>query len=128
MQFRWKMRCALRDDAADTGGPHRRGHVLARGARAEVLAGGENGVARQPAAQRRVQALEEVLRHLGVVEDVEVGAGIEDVRVDVVLGDEDGPALDDHVTAPEESAGSTISPATAAAAATHALARYTSAS
>src|SRR5207253_6208106 len=51
----------------------------------------------------------------------------EHVRVDVVLADDHRPALELH-SAATSSAGSTISPATAAAAATQALARCTPAS
>src|SRR5262249_46171562 len=74
-------------------------------------------------AQRRVEALEQVAGHVRDVRDVQVRARVEHVRVDVVLPDQDSPAFEPH---PSTSAGCTISPATAAAAATQAFARHTS--
>ena len=114
---------ALRHDAADARGPHRHRHVLPGRPGAEVLAGDQDRVARELVAQRRIEALEEVRRHLADVEHVQVLARVEDVGVDVVLRDHERAALDDHAGSPISSAGSTISPATAAAAATQALAR-----
>src|SRR5205814_10569116 len=70
-----------------------------------------------------VEALEEMASHVRVRRDVQVRARIEHVGVDVVLWDQDGPAGEPH---PSTCAGCTISPATAAAAATHAFARQTS--
>ena len=103
------------------------GNVLARGAAAEVRADDEGGVADELVAKRRVEALEEVVRHLRDVGDAEVRAREEHVGVDVVLRDHDGACVHAHATpaasAMPTSAGSTISPATAAAAATQALAR-----
>ncbi len=59
-------------------------------------------IASSPSRSRsdRVEALEEVRLHqLGVV-DVQVRAGVHDVGVDVVAGDHDRPAFDDHAGAP----------------------------
>ena len=73
----------------------------------------------EPLPQRRVEALEEVLRHLLGILDVEVRARVHDVRVDVVALHDERDALDSHAIV----SGWTSSPATAAAAATHAFAR-----
>ena len=59
------------DHAADPARLHRERNVLARGADAEVRADDEDRVADEPVAQRRVEALEQVLRHLLGVVDVE---------------------------------------------------------
>src|SRR5207253_4130750 len=98
------------DQATDAGFEHGARHVLARGAGAEVLAHDQDRVAAEPVAQRRVEALEEVLLHLDRVLDAEVRPGIEDVRVDVVARDDDAASLADHDSTV---AGSTVSPATA---------------
>ena len=92
MQFRGRCGQSSRRRRSGYRRPASRRHVLARGAQPKFSPAARTVSPRQLVAQRRVQALEEVLRHLGVVEDVEVGAGIEDVGVDVVLGDQDGPA------------------------------------
>ena len=101
MQLRWKMRAKLRPTTQrDARRAHRLGHVLARRPRAEVLADHQHRVAHQAVAERGVEALEEVRAHpLGVLE-VEERPGVEDVGVDVVLGDHDRCALDDHAGAP----------------------------
>ena len=74
---------------------------------------------RQPLAERGVDALEEVRGHLARIFDVQERPGVHHVGVDVVAGDEERRSLDGHAIVP----GWTISPATAAAAATHAFAR-----
>ena len=97
---------ALRDHAADSGGAHRRGHVLARRPGAEVGARDEDRVADELVAERRVEAFEQVRRHLEIVEDADEPTGIHDVRVDVVLIDHDRRALEHHATTfPTTSAG-----------------------
>src|SRR4029079_10829066 len=117
------------DEEADPRRAHRLGNMLPRGAAAEVRADDEGGGAYEPVSKRRIESLEEVVGHLLDVGHVEVGARVEHVRVDVVTGDDDGACVQAHAapaaSAMPISAGSTISPATAAAAATQALARYT---
>ena len=68
-----------------------------------------------------------MLGHLVDVGDVQVRAGIEHIGVDVVLLDHHRPPRELH-SATSNSAGSTISPATAAAAATQAFERWMPAS
>ena len=112
------------EDAAHAPGLHRQGHVLARGADAEVLPDDDHGVAGfELLPQPGVEALEEIRLHLLGIVDVQVRTRIHDVGVDVVPGDDHGPSLDHPGTASSTSAGCTISPATAAAAATYAFAR-----
>src|SRR4051794_2786700 len=120
---------ALADERLDAGGPHRLRDVLPGAPGAEVAADDEDRVTAELVAERRIEPFEEVARHLVDVRHVEIRAGIQHVGVDVVLPDHDRAAGDDHAgTASRISAGSTISPATAAAAATHAFARWTFAS
>src|SRR6478735_4531950 len=112
------------DDAADPASLHRQRDMLARRADAEVRADDKDRSLDEALAELRVEALEEILRHLVRVLHVEVRAGIHDVRVDVVAFDDERDTLDSHLI----TSGWTSSPATAAAAATHAFARYTPAS
>ena len=110
----------MADDPADAAALHREGNVLARGADAEIRSDHENRPVDHALAERGVEALEEVLRHLRRVLDVQVRARVHDVRVEVVAGHDERDALDPrHVIV----SGWTSSPATAAAAATHAFAR-----
>ncbi len=112
------------EHCADAPRLHGQRHVLARRPAAEVVAHHQDGVAAEPVAQGRVEAVEEVVLHPLRIVDVEEGSRVEDVGVDVVGVDYHRSAFDDHVaTSPTTCAGSTISPATAAAAATQALAR-----
>ena len=111
---------AAADDAADPAALHRERDVLPRRADAEVRSDDEDRPVDHPLAQRGVEALEEVLRHLRGILDVQVRARVHDVRVDIVAGHDQGDTLDPrHAIVP----GWTSSPATAAAAATHAFAR-----
>src|SRR5437879_2314792 len=101
--------------------------MLPRRAGAEVRADHEGRVATELIAKRRIEPLEQVLGHHGDGGDVQVRTRIEHVRVDIVLADHHCPATEAPV-APPGSSGSMISPATAAAGATQALARWTPAS
>src|SRR5262249_8464467 len=107
------------DDAADAAPLHRERNVLARRADAEVRADDEDRSVDHALPERRVEALEQIPGHLLRILDVEVSARVHDVRVDVVARYDEDDALDPHRIA----SGWTSSPATAAAAATHAFAR-----
>src|SRR5439155_25898346 len=110
---------------------HRLRHVLGRRSHPEVDSGDEDRIRSGLVPQRRVEPFEEVRLHQRRVVDVEERAGIEDVRVDVRAGDDDAVTFDHHAgtfCAVVISAGSTISPAIAAAVATYAFARWTPAS
>jgi len=109
----------MADEPVDTAALHRERHMLARGADAEVGTHDEDRPVDEPLAERGVETLEEMLRHLRRVLDVQVRAGVHHVGVDIVAGHPQRDALDSHAIAP----GWTSSPATAAAAATHAFAR-----
>src|SRR6185312_6278454 len=116
---------ALAEHAAHPPSLHRQRHVLARGPDPEVPAGHDDRVLPELVAQRRVVALEQVRLHRVGILDVEELARVHHVGVDVVALDHHGASFDDHALS---SPGSMISPATAEAAATYALARCTSAS
>src|SRR5207248_3353505 len=106
------------DKEADAPGVHRLGDVLAGRARAEVRADDGGGAAAGLVAQAGVDALEQVALHRLDFGDVQVRARVEDVGVDVVSGDDHCLRLQPQAGTPSStSAGSTISPATAAAAA-----------
>ncbi len=115
---------ALPDDAAYAPCLHGQLDVFPRRSTAEVLARYQDGVVPYLADHGRVQPLKQMPLHVFRVEDVQVAARIQNVRVDIVLAHDECRSLDDHVSGPESrSAGLTISPATAAQAATYAFAR-----
>src|SRR6185312_10877385 len=90
-------------------GDDRERDVLPRRADAEVRSDDEDRPVDHPLAQRGVEALEEVLRHLRGILDVQVRARVHDVRVDIVAGHDQGDTLDPrHAIVP----GWTSSPAT----------------
>src|SRR5262249_47987838 len=104
---------AAGDHAPDARRLHRLRHVLTRRAAAEVRVDDEGGVAAETVAERRIEPLEQMALHQRGVFDVEERPRVQHVGVDVVAVDADDASVDRH-----SDTGSTISPATAAAAAT----------